>query len=292
MRITNGLLQRAALRGLQTNLQALDRAQRQASTGVRFERPSEDPVSMGGVMQSTGRLRAIEQYQRNLSGGLSRLNTEDSVLGQLTNQLGRARQLGLGQVGATANPQTRDITKQEVDQIIDAVTGLGNTQLEGSYLFGGLTTDVRPFPPGGPDPLNPPLGDREIEANAGLILKTNHSGSEVFIDTGALDSLYALSAALEAGVPEDIATAVTDVETAFDNIQSLVGELGARVNRLEATQENLSALEINLQTFRSDLQDVELEEAVTEMVSRQVAYEAALAANSRILNLTLTNYLR
>lgn len=291
MRITNGLLQRAALRGLQTNLQSLDRAQRQVTSGVRFERASQDPVSMSGVMKITGRLKAIEQYQRNLSAGLTRLSSEDTVLQGLTNQLMRAKELGLSQVGGTASGQTRETVRKEVDGILESVIGLGNTQVEGSYLFGGLRPDQRPFPPAGPDPLNPPVGDREVEGDAGQLLKTNHSGQEVFIDSGTLTALENLSAALASGDGAALATALDEVDAAFDDIQSLTGELGARYNRIESARENLSALEVNLQTFRSDLQDVDLEEAVTQLVSRQVAYEAALAANSRILNLTLTNYL-
>ncbi|NNM32349.1 MAG: hypothetical protein HKO53_04760, partial [Gemmatimonadetes bacterium] len=158
MRITNGLLQRAALRGLQTNLQSLDRAQRQVTSGVRFERASQDPVSMSGVMKITGRLKAIEQYQRNLSAGLTRLSSEDTVLQGLTNQLMRAKELGLSQVGGTASAQSRETVRKEVDGILESVIGLGNTQVEGSYLFGGLRPDQRPFPPAGPDPLNPPVG--------------------------------------------------------------------------------------------------------------------------------------
>lgn len=292
MRITNGLLQRAALRGLQTNLRALDRAQREVSSGVRFERASQDPVGMSGVMKVAGRLRAVEQYQRNLSAGLSRLGTEDTVLQQLTNELDRARQLGLGQMGGTASDATRNVTKEEVDRIIESVTSLGNTVHEGSFLFGGDRADARPFPPAGPDPLNPPVGDREIEGSSGVLLQTNHSGQEVFVDTGILTALTALSDALETGNTTEMGDAIVALETAHAKVQTLTGSVGARVNQIESARENLSALEVNLRTFRSDMQDAELEEAVTELIHRQVAYEAALAANSRILNLTLTNYLR
>lgn len=243
-------------------------------------------------MKITGRLKAIEQYQRNLSSGLTRLASEDTVLQGLTNQLIRAKELGLGQIGGTASAQTRATVKEEVDGILESVMSLGNTQVEGSYLFGGLRPDQRPFPPAGPDPLNPPVGDRAVEGDAGQLLKTNHSGQELFVDSGVLAALQSLSDALAAGDGVEIGAAVDDVDVAFANVQRLTGELGARYNRIESARENLSALEVNLQTFRSDLQDVELEEAVTQLVSRQVAYEAALAANSRILNLTLTNYLR
>ncbi len=292
MRITNGLLQRSALKGLQTNLRALDKAQRQASQGFRIERPSEDPVAMSGILDSSSRLRAIDQYERNLSAATARLDTEDGVLGQLGNALTRARQLGLSQVGSTANDQTRNVTKAEIDQILAQVSSLGNTKLGDAFLFGGVRSNVRPFPVGGPDLANPPVGDRQVEGAVGELFSANHSGQEVFIDSGVLESLQQLSVALGNNSSEDTAVATEQVEAAFNKIQILVGEVGARTNRIESGKENLSALDVNLRTFRSDLQDVELEEAITDLISRQVSYEAALAANGRILNLTLTNYLR
>lgn len=247
---------------------------------------------MSGILDASGRLRAIEQHDRNLSAATTRLESEDSVLQQVTNILGRARQLGLSQVGSTANGQTRQVTKAEIDQIIESVSALGNTKIGEAYLFGGVRSDLQPFPLSGPDPLNPPTGDHQVEGAVGQLFKTNHSGQEVFIDSGVLSALEELSTALGNNSSDEVAAATLSVENAFSRIQVLTGEVGARYNRIESAKENLSALDVNLRTFRSDLQDVELEEAITELISRQVSYEAALAANSRILNLTLTDYLR
>ena len=64
------------------------------------------------------------------------------------------------------------------------------------------------------------------------------------------------------------------------------------MSRLDVAVNNLDSLEVTLQTFRSDLADADLAEAVTELVNRQGTLEAAMVANSRILNMTLANYLR
>ena len=60
---------------------------------------------------------------------------------------------------------------------------------------------------------------------------------------------------------------------------------------MDLSVSNLEALDINLQTFRSGLADADLAEAVMELVNRQGALEAAMLANSRMLNLTLADYL-
>ena len=52
------------------------------------------------------------------------------------------------------------------------------------------------------------------------------------------------------------------------------------------------SLEVTLKTFRSGLADTDMAEAITELVNRQGSLEAAMLANSNILNITLTDYLR
>ena len=44
--------------------------------------------------------------------------------------------------------------------------------------------------------------------------------------------------------------------------------------------------------LKSDVEEVDVEEAVTELVSRQTAYQAAMLATSRVMGLTLADYLR
>ena len=53
----------------------------------------------------------------------------------------------------------------------------------------------------------------------------------------------------------------------------------------------MEALEFNLKTLRSDLAEVDLEEALTDLVSRQTTLQAAMAAASRMLSTTLADYL-
>ena len=142
------------------------------------------------------------------------------------------------------------------------------------------------------DPLKPPTGSAKIEIGAGLQADTNHNAQEVFIDSDAVDALDALATAMANDDVPGIEAALIRVDDAFQVIQETIGDLGGRMSRLDVGVTNLDSLEITLQTFRSDLADADLAEAVTDLVNRQGTLEAAMVANSRILNMTLANYLR
>jgi flagellar hook-associated protein 3 FlgL len=74
-------------------------------------------------------------------------------------------------------------------------------------------------------------------------------------------------------------------------MQNLIGDVGARSSQLEVTSSNLTALDTQLRTFKSVLEDADMEKAITELVSRQNTYQAAMLATSRVMGLNLANYL-
>ena len=292
MRVTNNLLFQQALRGTRTTLSQIEDQRRIISSGLRVEKPSDSPTSVGEIMRSSSSLRALEQYRSNLNTANSRLSAEDGVLESITNALTRAKELGISQAGATASAATRQVTQAEVEGVRDFMIELGNTQHSGSYLFGGQYADSRPFSDTGIDPARPPRGNPQVEGGAGVHYAVNHDGGELLVDTGVLDALENLATGLGNDSDTEIQAAMGELEGAFDSVQELVGELGARMSQVENALSNLDAMDANLRTLRSELQDAEMEEAITELMNRQLSYQAAMMANARILNNTLSDYLR
>lgn len=291
MRITNSILHLRSLAGLQEQLEGIERSQRQIASGLAVGRPSDDPVATGPIMRTSSALRALEQHRRNISAGRSRLAAEESVLEQLDATLVRAKELAVGQAGDPATAETRAIAAEEVAALLDHVQDLANTSYGGSYLFGGDYTDRPPFPDGGPDPTTPPAGQRLVEIGAGSTVPTNHDAQEIFFDSGTVAALEDLHAALVADDDTGVQNAIAGLDQAFDEVQELTASVGARARRLDIAESNSDALENNLLSLRSDLRDVDIESAVTELVNRQTGYQAAMLANARILQSTLTDYL-
>ena len=292
MRITNQVLYNRAVKDTRDLMSEIGKLQESISSGRRVHRPSDDPAATGGIMRTSSSLRALEQYRENVNQAQSRLSLEDRVLDQINNALTRAKELAVSQGGDTASAASREAAREEVDELREFIVGLGNTEFIGSYLFGGDYADSRPFPPSGIDPARPPAGDFEVEAAPGTYLMANHSGQEILVDTGVLDSLEALSLGLEHDSSAEIQSALGELDASMEGIRVLTADLGGRMNRVDRALESMDSLELELQSQRSSLEDTDMEEAITKLVNRQVTYQSAMLSNSRILSLTLTDYLR
>jgi flagellar hook-associated protein 3 FlgL len=274
-------------------MKGLDELYSEITTGQRVRRPSDDPANFAAAVSADRRLDALLQYRRNIESAVARSSVEESGLDQLTNLLDRGRQLAVSQAASNGTTSTRLIVKAEVDQLIDEAIAIGNTRHGNSFLFGGDFSDSAPLDAtGAVNPNRPPAGGMRAEIGEGRVMRVNHDANEVFVASGVLQSMQALSTALATDDTAGIAAAITNLTGAFDEAQHLLGETGARARQLDNALANIDALEATVRTQRSDLTDVELEEAISRLASRQNAYEAALLATSRINTLTLTDYLR
>ncbi len=302
MRVTNQIITRNSQARLQVGLQGIDRLREDISSGVRLRKMSDDPTAAGEVVRIGSSMRAIALFNRNIDLGLARASAEELVLDQLTNGLGRAIELGVAQASGTANAQTRTIVKGEVDQLIAYAVNLGNARLGDDYLFGGTRAGEAPLrvPPTPADGFSAltvgalpvdPSGAIELEIGDGTFMAPSHNATDVFLTTDALEALRALSTALGNNDVAGIQAATDRVSAASSQVQNLLGVQGARINELESARSYLDGMELTLQTFRADLRDTEVDKAMAELVGKQTLYQAAMAATSRILGLSLANYL-
>lgn len=295
MRITNNIVQRNAVAALQVSQRRVEEAQTRATTGLRFTRPSEDPVANSESMRTGGSLRALEQYRRNIQGAIGKVGAEEVALDSLSKLVERAQELAVQQGTGTANAQTRLAAKAEVDQLLDSALALGNTEFGGAYLFGGDDAAAAPFAKAAPPAyftFNGAQGAPQMEIGAGQYMSPVHSATRVFSDTGVLAALRDLSIALGNDDRAATSASLTGLGAAHDDLQSVLGETGARTNQLEVAGANLDALEVTLRTYKSNLEEVDLEAALTELVGRQTAYQAAMMSTTRVLQMNLTDYLR
>lgn len=303
MRISNQMILRQSQSRLQSSLQGIDKLREDISSGVRIRRMSDDPTSGSEVVRVGSSLRAIERFRQNSQKGTTRSTAEESVLDNLTNTMTRAAELAVGQASATGSAQTRLIAKAEVDQLISFAVDLGNTRIGDDYLFGGTRASEQPFavPATSTTPFSrlvdatnapvDPSGSTPIEVGDGKFVTPNHNGTEVFLTTDALESLRALSDALGTNNVAGITSALTRINSATSNVQTLIGTQGARANELDIARTNLDSLEETLKSFRSDLRDTEVDQALAELVGKQTMYQAAMGATSKILTLSLANYI-
>ena len=321
MRVTTAGQTQALITRLQANAQQLERAQLRVTTGKRIERMSDDPTAGAVVMQASSGLRGVAQYARNVDRVGASLDAADAAMEQLSDLLGRAKELGITGNSANTGPAARVAVANGLRAIFDQVVSIGNTKIGDEYLFGGLTNDGRaPFdagadafvasdpPPAGSPPGTLavprfPDGTRTVEVGAGgQRLLGAHDGTTLFLGrrpdgtpdptTGALPALRALEQAMRTDDAPGIAAALTALDDAFAGLQGNVGELGARQNSADTVKAGLAALDTTLTEQRADLSEVDAAQAIAEMMARQTAYQAAMLASSKVMGMSLVDYLR
>ncbi|GJG86626.1 flagellar hook-associated protein 3 [Gemmatimonadetes bacterium T265] len=317
MRVTTAGQTQAIIARLLDTSSKLAEAQDQVTTGLKVSKMSDDPTSASLVVRDSAALRGIDQYTRNATTTGTALAAEDSVTQQLSDLLNRAKELGVGANSSTASASARAASAAEVQQLLDQAVSLGNTKVGNTYLFGGTNNDGRePFDatqsnfvptdpsttPGGAPVPRYPQGQLSVDVGAGGQTVTGaHDGTTLFLDTtngapnsskGVLPALQQLQQALAGSNTSAIAGALTAIDTASDTLQVHVGELGARQDQVDAVKTGLTALQTTLTQQKSDLSEVDTAQAYTEMVARQTAYQTAMLASSKVMGLSLTDYLK
>lgn len=168
---------------LSKNRSEMAHLQNQAATQKRVTKPSDDPVAASRVLASRVELSGTTQYLKNLDFARSFLEATDESLGELTDQLIRAKELALSQANdAGSNEQSRDVVATEMEQIYNQMVQIGNRQHGDRYIFSGFKTTTSPFDIEG-DYFGD-LGEMMIHVDKGAFLPMNLPGAKVFLGEG------------------------------------------------------------------------------------------------------------
>jgi flagellin-like hook-associated protein FlgL len=128
----------------QTQQQLLD-VENQISTGKRVNSPSDDPGAAAVIQQLQKTLEQRSGYATNLQNATSQLSEVDSTLGNLTGLLQQAQTIASQNVGTDVTASQRQSAAAVVQTLIDQAMSIGNTEFEGSYIFGGDRSTTAPF---------------------------------------------------------------------------------------------------------------------------------------------------
>jgi len=124
---------------------AMTRLQEQASTGSRINRVSDDPSAAYRVMGLNTEQRALDNYTDNLSEIVSLLDLSSTVIQEIASSLTETR-VRLTQIaGGIYSEDARQRTAEGIDDMLEQIVSLANTQHMGQYLFGGGDTTSAPY---------------------------------------------------------------------------------------------------------------------------------------------------
>lgn len=296
LRVTQGMMSSQLLRNLNANLRKMDNYQNQLSTGRKINKPSDDPVGITYGLRYRSELAANAQHQRNLDTALSFLDFTDTVLGQAGEVLHNVRELTV-KASTGSNPQDAlDAIKQEIDALYDQLVDIGNSRMNGKYIFNGQKTDIKPYTPGAAEGDSTDGYNVMLDIGVGDDFPINIIGESVFGDPNDLDNAFLilreLSTALGNGDFTAIGNMLNKIDSRMDTLLGARAEIGARVNRAELVESRLKDARINIETLQSRTEDADAAELFTNLTISENVYQASLAVGAKLIRPSLIDFLR
>jgi flagellar hook-associated protein 3 FlgL len=293
MRVTQEGMVNNALARLQERLSSVDRAGRRLSSGKAVQVASDDVSGMNRVLGLRSQIRAREQESRNGADALSWLNIADSKLQTANNRLGRGREL-MVRAGSSQDATARNAMADEVLAIREELLGVANTSIGDRALFGGTASTTTPYDNSGVYSGDDGVVTRRV--GEGDSVQVNVTGPDVFGEgTGADENVFEFleraATEIRAGGP-GVTNLLGEIDTYMERLTGTLATVGAATNRIDAAMLRNADEQLVLKGELAKVQDIDLAAAVMDLQTQEVAYQATLAALSRVLQPSLVDFLR
>lgn len=294
MRVTFNTLNNG-LDAINTAADQFAEAQWQVSTGKKLRHLSTDPAGAQRAVVERAELATIDSYQRAGSAASTRLAALDLTLGDMIEQITRARVAASSGRPDVASAQTRAAAATTLRGIRDSVAHDINTKVNGQYLFSGSVSNLQPYVSGG--------GGWTYQGDANQVSAEVERGRRVTLTmdgqtimqgadpTDLLSTLDAVATAVDAGDTAAIDAGIDALERAFQRVTRAQSQIGTDQVSVDNSSERLTALHLASLTRVSKVEDANMAEAITRMARAQTAYNAALGAVGTAGRNTLLDYL-
>jgi flagellar hook-associated protein 3 FlgL len=82
-----------------------------------------------------------------------------------------------------------------------------------------------------------------------------------------------------------------NLDSHLDSVNAQVSDIAGKAIRLDVRENIITDLELSYTDRKSQLEDADIAEAIIELESKELAYNAALSASAKIMQLSLVDFL-
>jgi len=300
MRITQRSLALNSLRGLNGNLAAVSKLQNQLTSGKTISAPSDDPTGTNTSMLTRQGMAGNAQQARNISDGHTFLDSSDSALQNMLDQVRRVRDLAVQALNTGSSSSASNVAiATEVNGVRDSLIAQANQVVQGKPIFGGVTSGNQAYGlngtylgVGGANgvPVHP-VTRRVSDVEA---IRVDITGPEAFGDPQSGKDLFAVVANIASHVGDAtlLTTDLSDLDNVINGMTKAAADIGTRSARMDDAATVNSSQALALQAKLSDTEDVDLPKTIMELQMQQTGYQAALSVTAKSLQPTLVDFLK
>jgi flagellar hook-associated protein 3 FlgL len=279
--------------GIQSAHSRLLRVQNQVTTGKRIEKFSDDPLGASMTVSMRSLKAASGQYQSNLKLAKGAVGFTEDALSNIHELARKAYELSVQGANDTTTQTSRNAMASEVRDLKRRLVDLGNTRgPQNQYLFAGTATDVMPYKASG-DTIQFEGNTNSVIAEVGpnTTLRQNTDGepmiSDLFQKLSALENNL-LGGNLGAISGVDIA----EIQESMNTILQARSVVGTKLQQIEELDAHHTRRIDELSERISDVEDIDMSEAVVKLKESEIAYQAALQVAAQGYSMSLMDFIR
>ena len=239
----------------------------QGATGLKLNKPSDDPGSIRPVLTTRTQLQHNERHLETMGYAGDEMAATDSHLEYVENVLVRVKEISINSVNGAMSQSDLNTLADEVSELKDQLLDSANAMIDGKYIFAGFKEDTVPFTENTAyDPALYDVNDittwpytyngdhnrTQLEITPGEFMEVNLTGNELFMGisneiaaTGSTDPQQSVTGGI------DLFSVLTRVEEAIraNNVSDTSGPGGSiqtQLNNLEIAADQNRSLRSNL----------------------------------------------
>ena len=323
MRITQKNLTRAYLSGLNRNINQLAKSNERLSSGKRINRVSDSVTDAQKALKVRNQLLNNEQFTRNIQSIQNEISAQESSAMQMNQILIDVKGLLVKAESGLNSDSDLTIIANELEEINNSIVQLVNVKASDRYTFSGLNNEA-PISVQNDgavlfngvnvdEILDTDLKDDSIFIDVGIGMKFNNDqldeSSVVKLNTSAIQLLgYGKNSQ---GIPNNLVSmlnkAIKDLKSgdvsqlsnyqnqlkeSNDRLLIQVTDIGTRYAYLENTINRLENEKLNLTEQQNHLESIDYEEETIINKSYDMAYQISLQLGSKVLPLSIFDFMR
>ncbi|HBZ06250.1 flagellar hook-associated protein FlgL [Massilia haematophila] len=299
MRIATAQYQSNMNSSLQLNQERISTLTQQMATGKRILVPSDDPVDSVRLSRLKREEASITQYRDNIASIKIRLSKNEGYLGNMVNDITAGRDQIVWALDGSNTPEDLKAMINPLEALRDSLFFSANTvDQEGRYVFSGTMTSTPAMAfdanaaPGARYSFAGNTNEQRVVVGNGLtqVANDNLKGMEDLLNR--IDATIATlnGANLDVNDPATRAVLTANLDgfdQALDLVSGKIAVLGGKQNILDTLDANHGNVSLSNQMAITDIGQLDMGVAATELNGYSTALQATYKAYSRIGTLSL-----
>jgi flagellar hook-associated protein 3 FlgL len=284
---------------LQLNQGKLSSLTQQMASGMRIQLPSDDPVDSVRLSRLQREESSIKQYRDNIAAVQIRLTKNEGYLQNMVNDMNSGRDLLVWASDGGNAPADLQAMITPLTSLRDSLFYNANTiDQEGNYVFSGTATKTAPIvynaaaPAGSRYSFAANTNAQNVVVGNGItqVANENLSGLEKLLNQ--LDQTISTLSSPTVNVNNPAVRSVLSAnlngfDDAMDLLAGKIALIGGTQNIIKTLDANHANVSLSNQNAISDIGQLDMAQAATDLNGYQTALEATYKAYAKIGNLSL-----